>query len=68
MVKRWKLRELSSDLAERIRTPAHFGVLVPWANMAMEAELPCIFPRQVVWHFARLVLPSRTTAIDRGES
>ncbi|WP_194830564.1 aspartate/glutamate racemase family protein [Laceyella tengchongensis] len=58
------LRELADELTEQLGFKRHFGALVPWANIAMESELPYIFPKQVVWHFSRLVPPSRTTAID----
>jgi maleate isomerase len=58
------LRQLANKLSEQLSFKRHFGALVPWANIAMESELPYILPRQVVWHFSRLVPPSHTTAID----
>ena len=42
----------------------HVGVLVPWANLAMEAELPHLIPSDISWHFSRLVPRSRATAIN----
>jgi maleate isomerase len=54
------LRDLTQNLNETI----HLGMLVPWANQAMEAELPVLFPRRVIWHVARLVPPNATTALD----
>ncbi|PCG88027.1 hypothetical protein CIB93_00990 [Streptomyces sp. WZ.A104] len=40
------------------------GLLLPWANVAVETELPLLGLRHTVFHHARLVPPSRTTAID----
>jgi maleate isomerase len=48
-------------LAETI----HIGVLVPWANMIVETELPRLGLDRVVFHYARLIPASRTTALDR---
>jgi maleate cis-trans isomerase len=42
----------------------HAGVLVPWANSVVEAELPQWAGTSVVWHYARLVPPSARTALD----
>lgn len=42
----------------------HVGVLVPWANTVVEAELPRLGLDKVVFHYARLVPPGRTTALD----
>ena len=44
--------------------PVHAGVLLPWANSVVEAELHLWAGRAVVWHYARLVPPSRATALD----
>ncbi|MER7467880.1 aspartate/glutamate racemase family protein [Streptomyces sp. NPDC097981] len=44
--------------------PRRVGVLLPWANVAIEEELPLLAPDGVVFHYARLVPASRTTAID----
>ncbi len=44
--------------------PVHAGVLVPWANTVVEAELPLIAGRSVTWHYARLVPASGTTRLD----
>ncbi|MFJ9795450.1 hypothetical protein [Streptomyces sp. NPDC101145] len=40
------------------------GLLLPWANVAVESELPRLNLRHTAFHHARLVPPSRTTAID----
>ncbi|WP_326682021.1 hypothetical protein [Streptomyces sp. NBC_01237] len=40
------------------------GMLLPWANVAVETELPRLGLRHTVFHHARLVPASRTTAID----
>ena len=45
---------------------SHVGVLVPWANMVVEEELPHLCPDGVVFHYARLVPPARTTALNVG--
>jgi maleate isomerase len=42
----------------------HAGVLVPWANSVVEAELPRWAGTSVAWHYARLVPPSQGTALD----
>ncbi|MCX4406141.1 MULTISPECIES: hypothetical protein [unclassified Streptomyces] len=42
----------------------HVGVLLPWANVAVEEELPQLGKPGVVFHYARLVPASRTTAVD----
>src|SRR6266702_8826436 len=44
----------------------HAGVLVPWANSVVEAELPRWAGTSVIWHYARLVPPSGGTALDEG--
>jgi maleate isomerase len=44
--------------------PIHAGVLVPWANTVVEAELHHITGSSVVWHYARLVPASGTTGLD----
>lgn len=41
----------------------HVGVLVPWANTVVEAELPIWANAQVVWHHARLAPPGGGTAL-----
>ncbi|MGH3870361.1 MAG: hypothetical protein ACRDSR_02410 [Pseudonocardiaceae bacterium] len=43
----------------------HVGILVPWANAIVETELPRLGLDRVVFHYARLVPASRTTALDR---
>jgi maleate isomerase len=57
------LRLLAEWDTQAVRT-AHVGVLLPWANVAVEAELPRFGLRHVVFHYARLVPSSRTTAVD----
>jgi maleate isomerase len=42
----------------------HAGVLVPWANTVVEAELHRVTGQSVIWHYARLVPTSRTTGLD----
>lgn len=46
------------------RRSAHVGVLVPWANVAVETELPRFGLRHLVFHYARLVPADRTTAVN----
>jgi maleate isomerase len=43
---------------------AHAGVLVPWANTVVEAELHRVTGAMVTWHYSRLVPESRTTGLD----
>lgn len=40
------------------------GLLLPWANVAVETELSRLGLRHIAFHHARLVPASRTTAID----
>jgi len=47
--------------AERL---SRAGVLVPWANTAVEAELHRVTGTAVTWHYSRLVPESRTTGLD----
>lgn len=54
------LDEAHAALLETI----HIGVLVPWANTVVEAELPRLGLHRVVFHYARLVPASRTTSLD----
>jgi maleate isomerase len=54
-------------MSSRARTgddPSHTGVLVPWANMVVEAELHRVTGIAVTWHYSRLVPQSRTTGLD----
>jgi maleate isomerase len=44
--------------------PVHVGVLLPWANTVVEAELHRWSGRAVIWHYARLVPSSHATALD----
>lgn len=43
---------------------ARVGMLLPWANQVVESELPRLGLRHTVFHHARLVPASRTTAVD----
>lgn len=54
------LDEAHAALADTIRV----GVLLPWANVIVEAELPRLGLDRVVFHYARLVPASRTTRLD----
>jgi maleate isomerase len=42
----------------------HIGVLVPWANTVVEAELPTVGPARLIWHYARLVPSNHGTDLD----
>lgn len=42
----------------------HIGVLIPWANTVVEAELPRLGLSHIVWHYARLVPDNQGTALD----
>jgi maleate isomerase len=44
--------------------PFHAGVLVPWANTVVEAELHRVTGTDIIWHYARLVPKSHTTGLD----
>jgi maleate isomerase len=44
--------------------PSRVGVLVPWANTVVEAELHRVTGPAVTWHYSRLVPESRTTGLD----
>jgi maleate isomerase len=46
--------------------PVHAGVLLPWANAVVEAELHRWTGDAVVWHYARLAPSSGATALDTG--
>jgi maleate isomerase len=46
--------------------PVHAGVLLPWANLVVEAELHRWTRDAVVWHYARLMPYSGTTTLDTG--
>lgn len=54
------LHEAHAALAGTIRV----GVLLPWANVIVETELPRLGLDRVVFHYARLVPASRTTGLD----
>ncbi|MDT0344127.1 aspartate racemase/maleate isomerase family protein [Streptomyces litchfieldiae] len=57
------LNLLASLDAAAVRT-ARVGILLPWANVAVEAELPRLGLVNTVFHHARLVPAARGTAID----
>jgi maleate isomerase len=46
------------------KSAAHIGVLVPWANVVVETELPQWGRGRTVWHYARLVPEHGGTALD----
>lgn len=54
------LARLDADSVRTVRV----GVLLPWANVAVETELPRLGLTHTVFHHARLVPASRTTAVD----
>ena len=68
MVRSWKLLEVIHELTERIplSRPIHLGLLVPWANQTMEAEMPLLLPRRLICHVSRLVPASHTTTLDQA--
>jgi maleate isomerase len=49
---------------DRLHHNVHVGVLVPWANTVVETELPRLGLDRVIFHYARLVPPNRSTALD----
>ncbi|MEU7022774.1 hypothetical protein ABZ990_19245 [Streptomyces sp. NPDC046203] len=59
------LASLAALDAEADRT-VRVGLLLPWANVAVETELPRLGLRNTVFHHARLVPASGTTAIDKS--
>lgn len=56
--------DLLADLDAAGARTVRVGVLLPWANVAVEAELPRLGLTHTVFHHARLVPESRTTAVD----
>ncbi|MGW1146951.1 maleate cis-trans isomerase family protein [Streptomyces sp. NPDC002454] len=56
--------DLIRRLDRKARGKVRVGLLLPWANVAVEEELPRIGLRNAVFHHARLVPSSRTTAVD----
>ncbi|MEV7087981.1 hypothetical protein AB0O07_19170 [Streptomyces sp. NPDC093085] len=48
------------------RRTVRAGLLLPWANVAVETELPRLGLRNTVFHHARLVPGSGTTAVDES--
>ncbi|MEO3810757.1 hypothetical protein ABGB17_17285 [Sphaerisporangium sp. B11E5] len=54
------MASLDASLPRTVRV----GLLLPWANIAVESELARVRLANVVFHHARLVPASRTTAID----
>lgn len=57
------LATLAALDAGAVRT-VRAGLLLPWANVAVETELSRLGLRHTVFHHARLVPASRTTVID----
>ncbi|MFI6741771.1 aspartate/glutamate racemase family protein [Nonomuraea sp. NPDC050451] len=59
-------RQQASDRHRTSPHPSvsHVGVLVPWANAVVEAELPQWGRGRTVWHYARLVPAHDGTALD----
>ncbi|MFE0132353.1 hypothetical protein ACFWY6_12395 [Streptomyces sp. NPDC059037] len=55
---------LLAELDSRAERTIRLGVLLPWANVAVEGELPRLGLAHTVFHYARLVPRSRTTAVD----
>lgn len=53
-----------ADLDAASERTVRVGVLLPWANVAVETELPRLGLTHSVFHHARLVPASRTTAVD----
>lgn len=58
------LRQACDPLRATPAAPPHAGVLVPWANAVVEAELPQFSHGRTVWHYARLVPAHGGTALD----
>src|ERR1043166_4502613 len=56
----WLLR----DSERRVARQCDIGVLIPWANVAVERELTALGLKNLYWHYARLVPASNTTALD----
>lgn len=56
--------DLLARLDEGSSRTTRVGVLLPWANVAVETELPRLGLTHTVFHHARLVPESRTTAVD----
>jgi maleate isomerase len=56
--------DLLARLDEGSSRTVRVGVLLPWANVAVETELPRLGLTHSVFHHARLVPESRTTAVD----
>ncbi|KOT91104.1 hypothetical protein ADK86_24135 [Streptomyces sp. NRRL F-5755] len=49
---------------EQAERTVRIGMLLPWANVAVEGELPRLGLVHTVFHYTRLVPASRTTAVD----
>ncbi|MGI5292726.1 aspartate/glutamate racemase family protein [Nonomuraea polychroma] len=58
------LQPASDHLTSPRASLSHVGVLVPWANTVVEAELPDWGRGRTVWHYARLVPAHGGTALD----
>ncbi len=57
----WLLHDYERKISGR---QYDLGVLVPWANVAVERELTSLALTNLCWHYARLVPASNTTALD----
>lgn len=53
-----------AQVSDRSPTWSHVGVLVPWANLVVESELPQWGRGRTAWHYARLVPACGSTALD----
>ena len=56
--------DLLARLDEGSNRTVRVGVLLPWANVAVETELPRLGLMHTVFHHARLVPESLSTAVD----
>ena len=54
------LRDRHAALEETV----HIGVMLPWANTVVEAELPRLSLDKVVWHYGRLMPANAATRLD----
>lgn len=58
--------QLLTQLYAASRKRHRIGVLVPWANTAVETELPQFGQHAAAWHYARLVPEDGSTALHDG--
>lgn len=64
MEKLYKLDDILQVIQQKTNDNLRFGLLVPWANITMESEIPKFYSNKIYWHIARLVPYSNSTAID----